>query len=133
MSKILDAFNSGITIAKQMERNRCEINETLKDVFQQILNATDGRLQLSLYADRSSVFKKEYITANNPLVDSPFKVICEWLPDSQNGYPLKITMEHETWHCSTKEEIEDSLADIFARPSVALRFLDLINIEQTQA
>jgi len=132
MSNFLVSFKAGIDAAKQMERNKQEVLDTVRRISEEIFNATEELVNLGFTQRGTGIRESTWLVAiHSPSEGSTYKYIAKWEQDPTNGYPLVITLDHSSWHCSSADEIEAALSEIVQIPSVAVKFLDLMNVSET--
>ena len=129
MSKFVASFKAGLDAAKQMERNKDEVTQTIRTISRQILEETEHKVFLGFITKQVHYREETWLVAvsKNDDEGKDYKELAQWEPDINNGYPLIITIDHSSWHCSTAGEIEAALSEIVQIPAIAVKFLDLMN------
>jgi hypothetical protein len=130
MVDFIGSFQKGLDAAQKAEKNKQEIYSVLRVLNEQLMQVSDGKLEISIYTKSLpllgllSVVANEhkgaysYLAAINPLAEKRDHVeLAKWKLDS-NGYPLLITTSDYDIYCEDKEAVEKALQDLISNPVV---------------
>lgn len=147
MTDFADAFNRGQQAAKQAAQARAEIDEVFEDACQQLLAATDGRLDLSrrpfpkekaprsvaelvgggLFGALGLPQETElWIAARNPKAqESDWSKLAKWEP-SPEGYPCLIVYDKQDLRCHDQASLAAAIAKLLSSASIGERLHSLV-------
>lgn len=150
MVDFIEAFQQGQTAAENFRNNIREINSVFNTLNEQLSNATEGKIKISLSAieppnlnfqsnakDKlmAALLPKEKYTAicvENPLIPNSKKELVKW-ERGREGYPCKITIGNKQHYCEDKIELEETLALMLQDPIVAGILADVMRLSDKQA
>ena len=142
-NKFENAFNAGITSAKQAEEAIKEIDNVFETLNNAIQTSSKGQIEikrkqltytnkglLGLSLDPFSVPRLYWaITANNPtLTGGMTKELATWDMDPK-GYPCQICWDDNEVFCDDKIALENCLADLLQDATIGRRLYALMNLE----
>lgn len=141
MIDFIEAFNQGQTAAEIARNNGQEITSVLDALNEQLIKATDGRINLE--------YSESAILAYNPFCyrpedddwDDSFKMAAPELcprkligfEKSREGYPCKITLGNRQHYCEDRFELEQTLALVLQDPLVGGTLADVMRLSEKQS
>ncbi|CAE6724726.1 hypothetical protein [Paraburkholderia nemoris] len=149
MTDFADAFNRGQAAAVLAAQARAQVDEVFASAKQQLLEATNGRLELErrqfekprrrTAADMFGVANIEnmlnpipremepWIAARNPTaVDSEWVKLAKW-ERPQEGFPCLLSYDKRDVRCHDQESLAEAIAELLANAWVGERLRELLD------
>lgn len=127
MTDFIDSFNRGLAAAVQAGKNKQEIRSVLEALSEQLSQASDGKLEISVYnkqlpfaflASGEQKVEYQFLAAVNPLATSKSPTeLAKWKLDA-HGYPCHITTSESELFCEDKAALERALKELISNPAV---------------
>lgn len=127
MTDFIDSFNRGLAAAVQAGKNKQEINSVLETLSEQLSQASDGKLEISVYNKKlpfaflsggDQKVEYQFLAAVNPLAASRVPAeLARWKLDA-NGYPCQIKTSDSELYCEDKAALERALKELISNPDV---------------
>lgn len=136
-------LEKGLSAAERAEANKTEIDSVFEDLNQQMDEATNGKIFISIIefyknssiADLASLANlkpREKYTAiaamNRTITDCEYKQLAKWKID-RNGYPCTIILDRDEMYCEDKASLEKNLQRLLSDPVVGDQLYKLISME----
>ncbi|MHC8315686.1 hypothetical protein [Pseudomonas sp. LB3P31] len=141
MVDFIDSFNKGLSAAEKAIANKDEIDSVIEQLSEQLSQATNGRLKISIVEKHSPlsgfsmslselVNRKTYwaIAASNPLTTYQSTELAEWKL-SESGYPCRIVLSDKEIYCEDKTALENALSKMIATPEAGKKLKAVIEQE----
>lgn len=141
MVDFIDSFNKGLSAAEQAIANMDEIDSVIEQLSEQLLKATNGRLEISIVEKQMPLAgfslsltelmsRKTYwaIVASNPLTNFQPKELAEW-KFSDSGYPCRIVLSDAEIYCEDKAALENALSKMISTPEAGKKLKAVIEQE----
>ena len=127
MTNFVDSFNEGLALARKTGENNEEINLVFSTLHEQIHNATEKKVFISLEKEDST---RDFLSGQGLLAKNgsgTVYIICR-IRRGEFGYPvtLRLTGTDGTIICEDKEALEVALAEILKGHSIGKKFLTLM-------
>ena len=119
-------LNIGLEAAKTAEDNRSEINAVFKELNEQLLSATEGKVRIQRMEFREGL----KFTKNFQPVTYLALAVCSTLPGvspteiakwkmARSGYPCEIELAgNGKWYCEDRKGLETALGALLQDPLV---------------
>ncbi|ASV35300.1 hypothetical protein CI807_03580 [Pseudomonas sp. NS1(2017)] len=129
MVNFIDSFNQGMSAAQKAIANKDEIDSVIDALSEQLLQASGGKIKISIAEKATPLFamfaasaedllarrKRWSVVASNPLASYQPKELAEWKFD-ENGYPCRLITTETEMFCEDREALEDALNKLLSAP-----------------
>ncbi|MEX3934825.1 hypothetical protein AB4Y32_24060 [Paraburkholderia phymatum] len=155
MTDFADAFKRGQDAAALAAQARAELEEVFAEAREQLLNATDGKLELSMrgfpkprkrspaevllggaIAWAAALEEREtepWIAARNPKAeDTEWVRLAKW-DRPQEGYPCQISYDRTDVRCHDRTAFADAIGEMLANAWIGEKLRELLNLPLKQA
>jgi hypothetical protein len=146
MIDFIEAFKQGQTAAEIARNNGQEITSVLDALNEQLIKATNGRINLEYSESAILAYNPFCYKAPKDTEDAAFYHMdilkmetSEILPrkiigfeKSREGYPCKITLGNRQHYCEDRFELEQTLALVLQDPLVGGTLADVMRLSEKQ-
>lgn len=136
MADFKNAFLTGLNLAKQAQTNIAEINDVIATMSKQLSELTNGKATMGIatfYEDNGNPLSRFTADAKKyqglAIFDGEGKngvEVAEWIRD-ESGYPCSISNDSGRFYCSNKEELENTIAELFTQTRTGKIILNKMN------
>ncbi|MFP3797102.1 hypothetical protein [Paraburkholderia sp. SIMBA_027] len=155
MTDFADAFKRGQDAAALAAQARTEIDEVFEEAKEQLLAATEGKLELGrenfpkprkrnpgdlilgvAFSALDALEPREmemWIAGRNPkAVDSDWVKLAKW-DRAQEGYPCQIVYDRADVRCHDRTALADAIGEMLANASIGEKLRELLRLALKQA
>ncbi len=146
MADFKKSLANGLQAAIDAERRRDEIRQVFAELSNQVLEATDERIQISIeqwdpsaqntllkFVDPQKYGPHLAIIAMAVKLPSKNKELLAKWEQSKDGYPCQITLGADVYSCEDKAGLENCLELLLQDPSNGEKLQKLITLTQKQS